>query len=228
MTTSVPSHETHEKLPALSVVSIKPTALAANAKTFNLTSSFNNDFNLINSEVKSNASVSILDDLLPISKGKHNLFDNKQLSFAQTELLRRLKDLKILSTPDTGISRVKQNYEKSFKLDRDYQFGARNDKRCLRTVFTDIELESKFKLSDLFQIDAEINSLRIDLSLASHSQLNGITSEQRQATDVKVSLKMFRLLPKLNKRLRKRVCQVKELAKIMVNSFRSLIEFGFI
>ena len=218
MTTSVPSRETHEKLPALSVVSIKPTVVAANAKTFNLTSSFNNNFNLINSETSVSSTV---DDLFPTTtsttRRKHNLIDKKQLSLDETALLRRLKDLKILSTTDSDKSRTKQNYEKNFKLDRDYQFGSRNEKRNLRTVFTDIELDSRFKLSDLFQINNEANSVRIDLNFASHSQLTSISS------DVKVSLNKFKmLLSKLNERGFPRVLEVQGMAKTMVKSLRHL------
>jgi len=232
MTTSVPSRESLEKLPALSVVSIKPTrtqaTIAANAKTFNLTSSFISDINSISSNT-SGASITV-DDLLPARK-KPSLIQKKQLSLDERELLRRLKDLRILSDTDSDKSRSQQNYEKNFKLDRDYQFGSRNEKRSLRTLFTDIELDSRFKLSDLFQINNEANSVRIDLDLSSRTQLSGVDNSNKQVptatTDVKVSLlKKFNLMAKLNARLA-RVLQVQGMAKNMVKSLCYFLSWCF-
>jgi len=232
MTTSVPSRESLEKLPALSVVSIKPTrtqeTIAANAKTFNLTSSFISDINLISSNTSA-ASIKV-DDLLPARK-RPSLIEKKQLSLDERELLRRLKDLRILSDTDSDKSRSQQNYEKNFKLDRDYQFGSRNEKRSLRTLFTDIELDSRFKLSELFQINNEASSVRIDLDLSSRTQLSGVDSNRQVATtttDVKVSLlKKFNLLAKLNARLA-RVLQVQGMAKIMVKSLCFFLSWCFL
>lgn len=93
MTTSVPAtvHETNEKLPALSVVSIKPTA--ANEKFYNLKES-------LIAESSSTAG----DTTSPLNSRQRQNLSHKTLSLDRSLLIDRLQNFQVLTESEQADS----------------------------------------------------------------------------------------------------------------------------
>lgn len=87
MTTSVPAtvHETNETLPALSVVSIKPTA--ANEKFYNLKESL----------IAESRSTTAGDTTSSLNSHRHQNLSHKTLSLDRSLLIDRLQNFQVLT-----------------------------------------------------------------------------------------------------------------------------------